>query len=98
MDPYVYPGTNILKNLRDIRDQHHLDRVEAISTARIGELQLDPKAGQFDISHLKSIHRHIFQDIYPWAGEFRKVNIARTGQFFGSIAESVGKDDALRAS
>jgi fido (protein-threonine AMPylation protein) len=28
-DPYVYPGTNVLKNTYGIRDQKELDRVEA---------------------------------------------------------------------
>jgi hypothetical protein len=24
--------------------------------------------GQFDAAHLKAIHRHLFQDVYEWAG------------------------------
>ena len=83
MDPYVYPGTDVLRNLRDIRDQDGLSKAEAIATTRrLTEIHLKPKAGKFDIPHLQSIHHHIFQDIYPWAGRFRQVNIARSGQFF----------------
>ena len=27
--------------------------------------------GQFDATHLKAIHRHLFQDVYEWAGHTR---------------------------
>ena len=30
----------------------------------------------FDLDHLRAIHRHLFQDIYEWAGQFRTVDIA----------------------
>ena len=90
MDPYVYPGTNVLKNLRDIRDPEALSTAEAIATTRrVSELQLKPLPGRFDIPHLQSIHRHIFQDIYPWAGKFRQVNIARSGQFYFAFHEQI---------
>ena len=90
MDPYVYHGTNVLKNLRDLRDQTELDDFEAdVTSRRLRQLLKKPPRGSFDIPHLQSIHRHIFQDIYPWAGEFRKVNIARTGQFFFAFHEQI---------
>ena len=76
MDPYVYPGTSVLRNLRDIRDPEQLSKAEAIATTnRIAELRGETKLGKFDTQHLQSIHRYIFQDIYAWAGEFRTVNI-----------------------
>ena len=82
MDPYVYPGTNVLRNLRDIRDPEQLSMAEGIATARrIADLEHSPKPGKLDTHHLQSIHRYIFQDIYSWAGEFRTVNISRSGQF-----------------
>ena len=90
MDPYVYPGTDVLRNLRDIRDQEGLSSAEAIATTRrLTELHLKPRAGKFDIPHLQSIHHHIFQDIYQWAGKFRQVNIARSGQFFFAFHEQI---------
>ena len=90
MDPYVYPDTNVLKNLRDLRDVDTLADFEASSTSwRIGQLIRKPKPGKFDIPHLKSIHGYIFQDVYEWAGEFRIVNIARPGQFFFAYVEQI---------
>jgi cell filamentation protein len=82
MDPYVYPGTNVLRNLRDIRDPEELSKFEGIATTRrIAELARNPIPGKFDAQHVQSIHGYIFQDVYAWAGEFRTVNISRSGQF-----------------
>ena len=39
-------------------------------------------AGVFDLAHLRAIHRHLFQDIYDWAGELRTVEIAKEGHQF----------------
>ena len=33
--------------------------------------------GDFDLDQLKAIHRHLFQDVYEWAGEVRTVEIAK---------------------
>lgn len=49
----------------------------------------EPAAGQFDVAHLQSIHRYIFQDVYEWAGQFRTVNIARSGQFYSAFPQQI---------
>ena len=36
----------------------------------------------FDLDHLHAIHRHLFQDVYSWAGEIRTVEIAKGGHQF----------------
>ena len=40
-----------------------------------------PVRGNFDLEHLKRIHRCIFQDVYPWAGEIRTVDISKGFRF-----------------
>jgi len=70
-DPDLYPGTTVLRNLRDIRDPDALSRFEAESTAyRIIELIHTPVRGRFDATHVQAIHKRIFQDVYSWAGQF----------------------------
>lgn len=82
MDPYVYPGTTVLRNLWDIRDAAQLNRSEAIETTRRSiELEARPTSGKFDANHLKAIHRYIFQDVFDWAGNFRTVNIYKSDPF-----------------
>ena len=36
----------------------------------------------FDLDGLRAVHRHLFQDVYPWAGQIRTVNIAKGGGYF----------------
>jgi cell filamentation protein len=40
-------------------------------------------SGSFDAKHLKAIHKYLFQDVFPWAGEFRVVNISKGNNMFG---------------
>jgi fido (protein-threonine AMPylation protein) len=59
MDPYRYPGTDVLKNLRDIRNPDILAQFEAEATARrLVESIHSPASGVFDTAHLQAIHRH----------------------------------------
>ncbi|OUE31468.1 Adenosine monophosphate-protein transferase VbhT [Clavibacter michiganensis] len=51
---------------------------EAATALRTGELADEPIDGHFDYPHMKAIHRHIFQDVYDWAGEER---VAPVGSF-----------------
>lgn len=84
MDPYVYPGTNVLRNLLDIQAPQRLASFEMdMTTQRLIELAVEPiMAGRLDAAHLRAIHGYIFQDVYDWAGQFRTVNIARSGQYY----------------
>ena len=80
---YCYPNTNILINKLNIQDQDELHLAEAdITSQRINQIKKSGWIpGDFDINHLKAIHRHIFQDIYSWAGEIRTVDIAKSNMF-----------------
>lgn len=90
MDPYTYPGTNVLKNLRDLRDLDQFQQFEADAAAfRLRQLGHKGMKGKLDVAHLQAIHRYLFQDVYPWAGEFRTVNISRSGQFPFAFAEQI---------
>jgi cell filamentation protein len=81
-DPYVYPGTSILRNRWGVRDAAELARREAtITAARLAELAERPIPGDFDLAHLQALHRHIFGDVYDWAGEIRSVAIAKDDLF-----------------
>ncbi len=79
-DPYVYPGTLVLRNLRGLRDPEALRRFEAHSV-RLRELELRrrPAAPPFDLGRLQDIHGHLFQDVYEWAGQLRVVTISKAG-------------------
>jgi cell filamentation protein len=79
-DPYVYSGTTTLRNRLEIRDPAELDvRERELVLQRITE---GAPGGDFDLDHLRAIHRHLFQDIYQWAGEVRTLEIAKGGDQF----------------
>jgi len=68
--------------------QAKLDRFETAEAAEaLVRLQIEPVQGSFDIAHLKEIHARIFQNIYPWAGEFRQVNIRRSGSYYFAMVQ-----------
>ncbi len=90
MDPYVYPETNVLRNLLEIRDRERLARVEMdASSQRLLELEHDRIPGRLDSAHLRAIHRYMFQDVYEWAGEFRTVNICRSDQYYFAFCDRI---------
>jgi cell filamentation protein len=79
-DPYCYPGTSVLRNIPGFRDQAALETFEIdITTQRAEELL--PR-GRLSVRHCQAIHRHIFQDVYTWAGRFRTVRMAKGASVF----------------
>ncbi len=78
---YCYPPDyTVLRNRLDIRDAPAL---EAAERELVAQRLLEPvPAGDFDLAHLKAIHRHLFQDVYAWAGEVRTVEFAKDGSRF----------------
>ena len=78
---YCYPPDfTVLRNKLDIRNARALDfRETEFVMQRVAE---GVPTGSFDLAHLKAIHRHLFQDLYEWAGEVRTVEISKGGHQF----------------
>lgn len=86
-DSYVYPHTNILKNLANIQDEKELSYMEAEYTSlRLAELVTKESASCFDFSALCDMHHYIFRDIYEWAGKIRVINIEKSEPALGGIS------------
>ncbi|WP_247439683.1 Fic family protein [Bradyrhizobium sp. 139] len=79
-DPYCYKRTSVLKNRARLREAKTLEAFELeMSTLRSEE---PLPAGRFTPAHYKRIHHHLFQDVYSWAGKYRKVRTAKGGNMF----------------
>ena len=79
---YCYPQSGVLINKLGIKDKNTLLVAEReITSLRIAKAKDEPIKGGFDFRHLRTIHKYIFSDIFPWAGEIRTVNIAKGNQF-----------------
>ena len=79
-DPYCYPGTAVLINTLGLKDQERLDAFEAEITAQRASEPLP--SGHLSYRQYCAIHRHLFQDVYPWAGKLRTVRISKEGSAF----------------
>ena len=76
-DPYVYPGTSVLQNKLGIEDASLLRNIEdAYSQKRMSGVL--PKI-DLTIEGYQQLHKHIFQDVYEWAGEVRTVDLTKEG-------------------
>ncbi len=82
VDPYVDTKSGVLRNRLGITDPQRLQEAEAgLTLAALADLGARVLPGKYDLDHLRSFHREIFGDIYPWAGEIRGVGIARSDPF-----------------
>lgn len=78
---YTYPGTDILINVPEIKTFDKLMEYE-YNVVSVNAMDAHTVTGAFDKKHICAIHKHLFGDVYPWAGEIRTVNIFKAdGQF-----------------
>jgi cell filamentation protein len=92
---YVYTDvkTGVLRNLQEITDSDVLLFVESGAvTKRLQQLYNSPIKIK-GIESLFEIHKHLFQDIYAWAGKKRIVEISKDGKQFFPISHF---DNAFR--
>lgn len=84
-DPYLYPGTRVLKNNFNIQNLEVLDKIEYhfSNDRRIAILEqfkkFPPKLNQK--TH-QEIHKKLFGDVYEWAGETRRINLSKSFTVF----------------
>jgi cell filamentation protein len=86
-DPQSTPGNACPLNRQGLTDYQLLQPIETAATyQRMRELESLGVTGTFDLHHLRALHRYIFQDIFPWAGELRVVDISKGSSHFGPVA------------
>lgn len=75
-DPYVYEGTDVLRNRAGLRDPAALaQREQHLSSRALLEMRREPPLGQFDLAHYQAVHRRLVGDIYEWAGQPRTIDL-----------------------
>lgn len=79
-DPYAYPESDILINKLGTHDPKELESFELEMTTLRADEPLPH--GRLSATHYKNIHHHLFQDVYDWAGKYRKVRIAKDENVF----------------
>lgn len=82
---YCYQDSCILKNKLGIKNEEQLEEAERNITAlRILQLKTGELRGELNFKYLCKIHKHIFGDIYSWAGKIRTVDISKGNMFCNS--------------
>lgn len=83
-----YPGTSVLVNKLDIRDQVQLEENETlITTFQSLQFELSPFPDELDFSYYKRLHRFLFERLYDWAGEVRSINLSKLHTSFCPVDE-----------
>lgn len=111
-DPYLYEGTDVLKNKLGLRSNELLSEAEA--EAAFTAMRTLPPV-EISATGIRDIHRHLFRDVYEWAGDYRTINISkqmevgRSGRTafankdsiperISTLMEAVRADDGLRGA
>lgn len=82
---YTYPDSTVLVNKQNITNIEEAYRNEHLFvTRRLADLRLEP-IQVYSMSDILAIHNYLFQDVYAWAGQYRKVNISKSGNPFMPI-------------
>ncbi len=88
-DIYLYEDCSVLINKLGIKNQEDLEDAEADYVSfRLKDLALNPLPGKYDYNHFLMMHHYIFQDIYDWAGQQRKLNIYKEEPVLGGLSVS----------
>lgn len=110
VDPYLDPSTGLLRNLISAATDAELVAAEgALVFARAVQLLDHPPKPTGDLTELQAIHRHLFQDLFDWAGMIRTVDMRKNtegAEFFmpvslverasSFIAEQLSSDNFLK--
>lgn len=99
MDIYFDYHNKVLKNKTNITNAKELAVLEyKLTSIRTAEIILKGELNNnLSMLDYKNIHFHLFQDLYEWAGQYRKVNISKgeTGflpyQFFDNAEKTIDK-------
>ncbi|MBP0976705.1 MAG: Fic family protein [Oscillospiraceae bacterium] len=80
---YCYADSDVLKNKLNIRNRDELKHAEEEITALKQYMLMEsPIKGRFTKTQLMNIHRFLFEDIYPFAGNIRREQISKGDTMF----------------
>lgn len=86
-DRSVYAGTDVLVNKHNVTDFAAARALEyKFTSARELELRQAPQKGDLDFARLQEIHKHVFQDMYDWAGKLRDVDMGKAHKATGLVS------------
>ena len=94
-DIYLYPDVPVLKNKLDIKDEKTLDLIEAEQSRANMMLFYEKGLDEFSANSLCAIHKFLFEDIYEWAGQYRRINIEKREELLAGRSVWYSNDDDI---
>ncbi|OED33489.1 Fic family protein [Planococcus maritimus] len=89
---YCYPGTDVLVNVFDLRDEDKLKELETVyALYRLSELQLKKPQDPSDLKVFFDIHYCLLQDVYPFAGKLREEMTSKGSSTFAHPKHLAGQ-------
>ena len=85
----VYSGTDVYVNKLGLRDAARLEAIERELTAERANEGFPATAHHRTYDGFKAIHRHLFRDLYSWAGKVRQYTTGR-GAIPFAVPEHIG--------
>lgn len=79
----------VLRNLLGIRGKREMDALEAEKLAEVTDWAIRHYSAdhRFTAEDVKRLHRQWLGKVYPWAGDYRQVNIGKGGFAFAMAAQ-----------
>ncbi len=79
----------VLRNLQGITRVRDMQRAESLALESVEEWMLEHFQNDqaLEAADVRLIHRRWLGDIYPWAGEYRQVNLAKEGFTFAAALQ-----------
>lgn len=96
-DIYVYEGTNVLINKRNIKNNEDLDQFENAMTS-LAIININRNFIFNDLNDIYKIHKMLFENVYEWAGETRKINIYKEEPVLSGLSVQYEKYNKIERS
>lgn len=79
---YLMPGTDVLRTVPELTDPTAIAIFERLVSANAETeiRQTTERPRTYDLAHLNDIHKRLFADVYPFAGQLRYVDTQKPGQ------------------
>ncbi|HEV2136996.1 MAG TPA: hypothetical protein VGR47_22450 [Terracidiphilus sp.] len=93
----IEPEDFMIQGISALHTTSALDRAAAETiAARLSELRLRPVLGAYDSSHLQQIHARVFQDLFPWAGQFREPHSPSLASSLDMLFDRLARENRLK--
>jgi hypothetical protein len=77
-DPYLIPGTDVLRNKLGIMDPDHLDRqIDDFAIVEASYLFNEGPPVRPSLAGWQAVHKAMFGEVFDWAGDFRTIHIRK---------------------